>query len=296
VKPRWQVMRKPGERCRQWLRLIVEGQCGQRAPGGVTAPEFHDSRREHQGGTTTTARAQCDRVRVSARWPVRQEFHRSQPDREKAGLEKKHVPLIAEEDAADVQQREGARPQQREGDNRRDARDERAGERGAAPTEALEEAIAGTEPAQGGERGNSRAPEDGLEIVQEDRGRQDPVATDQPCHLHADRDECREIDHAQGTQEQPVGRRVRHRCEGYRTHSGKTSLYFRKIEATMRVVQHDAQASTERRCWDSRRLLSRGRRLLTCRGVSFARRENPTTRIDEEETTATSPPTFGPAK
>src|SRR5438132_14428064 len=94
--------RKPGERCRQGLRLVVVGQCGQRAPGGVTAPKFHDTRREHEAEQQPPSEPQCDRVRVSAWWPVRQELHRRQPDREKAGLEKKHIPLIAKKDAADV--------------------------------------------------------------------------------------------------------------------------------------------------------------------------------------------------
>src|SRR6184192_2771089 len=68
----------------------------------------------------------------------------------------------------------------------------------------------------------------------------------------------------------------------------ETSLYCGRSRRQCAWCNIRAQGSTERRWRNSRRLsdqVCRGRPLLICRGVSFAPREERTTRIDEEETT-----------
>ena len=115
--------------------------------------------------------------------------------------------MVTQKNPADVEQRKVEYPEENQQGNRCDTDDEKQRQRGAAPTEELEEAVACVPPAQSRDLQKPRRPPALVREQEVARG-QDALATHQSFDLHSQRNKCGEINQADQTQKKPTGEEI----------------------------------------------------------------------------------------
>jgi hypothetical protein len=193
-----ELVREPARPGRERLRLEVMGEGAETAPARVSGEELHGAR--HEDELREQAARQPDRERMGrgAAAAERQQAPRRHEQREEARLEQQRVPLVGEEDPAGGDEREVEREEAGEGQAGRYAERDRDGERRAGGAERVQRRVAGAEPEQCRALERRAFPSEAREQA---RRRGDPAAPEEALELHLEREEGREVDPAEASDE-----------------------------------------------------------------------------------------------
>src|SRR6266851_6321052 len=203
VKPARQMLCVPADPGGQRTVLVVLVHSGEIAPLRIAAGNFGDARfevnakpfPEEKKNASTHGRAVCREAGTKA--------ERSEKKGDKAGFEEHAVGLITGEVRGGADEGDEAHETNKERATRKNVDGEKSGSEEAGPANSHQRVIASGEPKKRGCVPETREA-DGIDRAQGFGGGENPVGADESADLEEEGDKSREVNHAEGAEEEPA--------------------------------------------------------------------------------------------